>query len=237
MRQSERSLGASAASALGLLRTSNIAAISCHRWQPAGHLKQRRWRNRDRLCEERHSDACRKLGRPERPVAQVSSRPPAPTSQAPHRHVRTSAGGSGARPNPPQPADWQGSLREGRARPGSHAGRRLAPPGGSGHASGRRRARISPAPQVRRPSSRATFVDRVALGAAQHCSRRGTTLRSPGGATLCESSDLVPSPARRAPYRVFGCRSARSGASHTKEAIEWPPSVLSPRPRARRIPE
>src|SRR5215213_4958652 len=39
MRQSERSLGASAASALGLLRTSNIAAISCHRWQLAGHLK------------------------------------------------------------------------------------------------------------------------------------------------------------------------------------------------------
>ena len=121
MRQSERSLGASTASALGLLRTSNIAAISCHRWQPAGHLKQRRWRNRDRLCEERHSDACGKLGRPERPVAQVSSGPAAPTSQAPHRHVRTSAGGSGARPNLPQPADWQGSLREGRARPGSHA--------------------------------------------------------------------------------------------------------------------
>src|SRR4029450_1586561 len=35
MRQSERSLGASAASALGLLRTTTIAAILCHRWQLA----------------------------------------------------------------------------------------------------------------------------------------------------------------------------------------------------------
>src|SRR4029450_4410541 len=39
MRQSERSLGASAASALGLLRTSNIAAISWHRWQLTGPVK------------------------------------------------------------------------------------------------------------------------------------------------------------------------------------------------------
>src|SRR4051812_39805223 len=39
MRQSERSLGASTASALGLLRTFNIAAISCHRWQ----LPARAW--------------------------------------------------------------------------------------------------------------------------------------------------------------------------------------------------
>jgi hypothetical protein len=60
MRQSERSLGASAASALGLLRTTNIAAISCHRWQLAGaycgvnaalssSAKKSRTRSRDEL--------------------------------------------------------------------------------------------------------------------------------------------------------------------------------------------
>ena len=42
MRQSERSLGASTASALGLLRTFNIAVISCHRWQLPGRARSGR---------------------------------------------------------------------------------------------------------------------------------------------------------------------------------------------------
>ena len=42
MRQSKRSRGASTASALGLPRTTTIAAISCHRWQLAACAPRRR---------------------------------------------------------------------------------------------------------------------------------------------------------------------------------------------------
>jgi hypothetical protein len=43
MRQSKRSVGASTASALGLPRTSTIAAISCHRWQLRALLGGEAW--------------------------------------------------------------------------------------------------------------------------------------------------------------------------------------------------